>query len=92
MIKELKLACLYIGLKQRRIRRQNKKEITTTPKVCTEGTSIASGDEADEPKRFKRKSKLPAGLALMHGFSAGNIGKHRLTVRCFSWLSVQLTY
>lgn len=81
---KLKLTCLHTGLKLRRIRRQNKKEIVTAPKACTEETSIASGDEAEEPRCLKRKSKLPAGLALMHGFSAGNIGKNRLTVRFFS--------
>lgn len=36
-------------------------------------------------KSAKRKkdsaSKLPAGFALMHGFSATNVGKNRLTVR-----------
>jgi hypothetical protein len=32
---------------------------------------------------------VPAGLALMHGFSATNVGKNRLTVRR---LSSNLTY
>lgn len=33
-------------------------------------------------KEAKDKSaKLPAGFALMHGFSATNVGKNRLTVR-----------
>jgi hypothetical protein len=29
----------------------------------------------------KKKQKIPAGLALMHGFSSTSVGKSRLTVR-----------
>lgn len=32
-------------------------------------------------KREQSNDKLPAGLALMHGFNARNVGKQRLTVR-----------
>ena len=47
-----------------------------------------SSEEDDLPpgkgtKRINKKGKglnIPAGLALMHGFSAKNIGKNRLTV------------
>jgi hypothetical protein len=35
-------------------------------------------------KEENKKPKIPAGLALMHGFSAPNVGKNRLTVRCYS--------
>ena len=29
----------------------------------------------------KKKQRIPAGLALMHGFSSASVGKSRLTVR-----------
>lgn len=35
----------------------------------------------EKSDKRKSKDKLPAGLALMHGFSANNVGKQRLTVR-----------
>ena len=74
-----------IVLAQRRERRRRKKEIVD-PKSYEE-LSSRSGRECNEinsgnPKsKNGKKSKLPAGLALMHGFSAENIGKRRLTVR-----------
>jgi hypothetical protein len=34
----------------------------------------------------KKKQKLPAGLALMHGFSSTSVGKSRLTVRKSSFV------
>ena len=33
-----------------------------------------------ESRKKDEKTKLPAGLALMHGFNASNVGKNRLTV------------
>lgn len=48
----------------------------------------SSRDEDDEGGKSKKKGKkkgkaknLAAGLALMHGFSATNVGAGRLTVR-----------
>ncbi len=37
-------------------------------------------DTKNEPNE-KKKHRIPAGLALMHGFSSTNVGKSRLTVR-----------
>ncbi|KIY73687.1 hypothetical protein CYLTODRAFT_191091 [Cylindrobasidium torrendii FP15055 ss-10] len=36
----------------------------------------------------RKKDKIPPGLALMHGFSAANVGKGRLTVRRVVWKNV----
>jgi hypothetical protein len=40
-------------------------------------------DEKENETGFveKKKQKIPAGLALMHGFSSTSVGKSRLTVR-----------
>jgi len=35
-------------------------------------------DQHQKKSKFKR---MPAGLALMYGFTATNVGKNRLTVR-----------
>ncbi|KAL5530325.1 hypothetical protein ACEPAF_6582 [Sanghuangporus sanghuang] len=71
-------------LAQRRDQRRHKKEITV-PKA--RGREKASGyDEGQKsiipsPHKSKnKKSKLPAGLAFLHGFSAENITRHRLTM------------
>ena len=37
-------------------------------------------DSAKSGPDNKKKQKLPAGLALMHGFSSASVGKSRLTV------------
>lgn len=44
-------------------------------------------DKKEEDQSGKAKKKLPAGLALMHGFNASNVGKQRLTVTIL-WVSV----
>jgi hypothetical protein len=40
-------------------------------------------DEKENKKdaNDKKKQRIPAGLALMHGFSSASVGKSRLTVR-----------
>lgn len=83
------------GLAQRRARRRRKKDIVD-PRLESE-TSLSCVDSDDKGVQQTRsrnkknvgrkkapKNKLPAGLALMHGFSAKNIAKHRLTVRSSS--------
>lgn len=40
----------------------------------------------------KKSTSLAAGLALMHGFTAKNIGRNRLTVRELLLYSALLTY
>jgi hypothetical protein len=49
------------------------KASTRAEKENTDGTKSGLDD--------KKKRKLPAGLALMHGFSSACVGKSRLTVR-----------
>lgn len=84
------------GLAQRRARRRQKKDIVD-PRLESE-TSLSCVDSDDKGVQQTRsrnkknvgrkkapKNKLPAGLALMHGFSAKNIAKHRLTVRSTSF-------
>ncbi|KAL5487950.1 hypothetical protein ACEPAI_6058 [Sanghuangporus weigelae] len=71
-------------LAQRRDRRRHKKEITA-PKARGGGEASSYEEEQESiipsPYTLKnKKSKLPAGLALLHGFSAENISKHRLTM------------
>jgi hypothetical protein len=46
----------------------------------TRGGKENKKDARDEPND-KRKQRIPAGLALMHGFSSASVGKSRLTVR-----------
>ena len=65
---------IYIGLAERRQRKNAKKSIMK-PQVKH------GNDKTPErgPKK-KNESKAQAGFALMHGFSATNVGKNRLTV------------
>jgi hypothetical protein len=37
--------------------------------------------DAKNEHNDKKKQRIPAGLALMHGFSSASVGKSRLTVR-----------
>lgn len=77
-----------IGLEERRERRRAKKAIVAPKPLPAESDS---GEDTDRERRGRsgkasKKSKkgkglnMLAGLALMHGFSATNIGKNRLTV------------
>ncbi|KAH8118440.1 hypothetical protein DFH11DRAFT_672688 [Phellopilus nigrolimitatus] len=84
-------------LVQRRARRQRKKSIMSPKENSKESVAASEEDNEDVPiSNNERKSntskggkrKLPAGLALMHGFSAKNIGKHRLTAGLGSMLGV----
>lgn len=75
-----------IGLAERRERRRAKKAIVD-PKPDSLASSASDNESDSKRKRKETKAKktkrlnIPAGLALMHGFSATNIGKNRLTVR-----------
>lgn len=78
-----------VGLAERRERRRVKKAIVD-PKL----DPLTSGEDEEIERQCgaRRKSKakagkglkMPAGLALMHGFTAANVGKNRLTVRSTS--------
>ena len=71
---------LGVGLRERRERKRAKRAV------------IEPGPEASDKENDKNEScqtrtrnkKLPAGFALMHGFSATNVGKERLTVNASS--------
>jgi hypothetical protein len=71
-----------LGLTERRERKRAKRAIVEPKK------SVVSEDDDGSPlpkeKTSKTKkgkaSKVPAGFALMHGFTATNVGKNRLTV------------
>ena len=75
------------GLAERRQRKRTKR-------IITQGLNIEDSEEEAETKSVqekvrkgkkveeKKKPKIPAGFALMHGFAATNVGKNRLTVRC----------
>ncbi|KAI0751333.1 hypothetical protein C8Q80DRAFT_1156713 [Daedaleopsis nitida] len=80
-------------LAERRERRRAKKAIVApNPCVAESDSGSVSGSVRSEHHQHRalrsRKTKkgakslnIPAGLALMHGFSAQNIGKHRLTLQ-----------
>ncbi|KAF8627191.1 hypothetical protein AX15_004509 [Amanita polypyramis BW_CC] len=65
---------LHIGLKERRDRKRTKRAVLNPP------TSNKENDR-DDSCQTRKKSKVPAGFALMHGFTATNVGKERLTVK-----------
>ncbi|KAI0771461.1 hypothetical protein BD413DRAFT_548710 [Trametes elegans] len=73
-------------LAERRERRRAKKAIVDPRPKATENSSDEEPDSERRDtsrKASKKKNKglsVPAGLALMHGFSATNLGKKRLTV------------
>ncbi|KAG7449282.1 uncharacterized protein BT62DRAFT_1002863 [Guyanagaster necrorhizus] len=67
-------------LKDRREQRQVKRAIVQNKE--NDARSEVSDKDSIECKKGKQKrgkNKMPPGLALMHGFSATNIGKNRLT-------------
>ncbi|KAK0486898.1 hypothetical protein EDD18DRAFT_652492 [Armillaria luteobubalina] len=76
-------------LKERRERRQVKQAIVQNKEnhPCSE---VSDKDPAEYKKGRQKqdKNKVPPGLALMHGFSATNIGKNRLTTQLPPMLGV----
>ena len=44
------------------------------------GNCLPPGQKKTGKTSKTEKSKIPAGFALMHGFTATNVGKNRLTV------------
>ncbi|KZT24436.1 hypothetical protein NEOLEDRAFT_1242388 [Neolentinus lepideus HHB14362 ss-1] len=80
-------------LAERRGRKRSKKAITQ-PKIpedlsehSDEGAEVSQPDRITSKiksrgkKKESKKLKVPAGLALMNGFSAKNLGKNRLTLK-----------
>lgn len=70
------------GLTERRERKRARQEIMNSreDRAGTRGEKENKKDTKNEPNE-KKKHRIPAGLALMHGFSSTNVGKSRLTVR-----------
>ncbi|KAI9001176.1 hypothetical protein BD414DRAFT_504985 [Trametes punicea] len=84
-------------LAQRRERRREKKAIVNPmPMRATQNLSDEDAEDrrsniAKKTSKESKKSRgprMPAGLALMHGFSATNVGRNRLTVRSITSITV----
>ncbi|KAF9452481.1 hypothetical protein P691DRAFT_772288 [Macrolepiota fuliginosa MF-IS2] len=61
-------------------RLQERREKKRTKRDIMRPKGSKGQDASSKPKPKKSKQKLPAGLALMHGFTATNVGKGRLTM------------
>ncbi|PFH51448.1 hypothetical protein AMATHDRAFT_59234 [Amanita thiersii Skay4041] len=68
-------------MKDRRDRKRAKRAIIA-PSVPRDSGDDGASDK--HPKKGGRKKLIPAGFALMHGFSSTNVGKNRLTVPPFN--------
>ncbi|ESK97642.1 hypothetical protein Moror_17504 [Moniliophthora roreri MCA 2997] len=70
-------------LEERRLRKRAKREAVKPMSEETEGQSSEEELKLRKTKttgKTKRNTDIPPGLALMHGFSATNVGNSRLTV------------
>jgi hypothetical protein len=76
---------LNTGLDERRERKRTRRAIIKRTERPTSDNEEQS-DSQDSKKIKAKKAKVPAGYALMHGFSATNVGQHRLTVCLQSYL------
>jgi hypothetical protein len=77
------------GLTERREGKRARKDIMNSreDRAGTRGEKENKKDTKNE----KKKHRIPAGLALMHGFSSTNVGKSRLTVcKTHPWLGFHL--
>jgi len=80
------------GLTERREGKRARQDIMN-PREVRVGTRGEEENKKSAKNEFneKKKHRIPAGLALMHGFSSTNVGKSRLTVRkAHSWLGFHL--
>ncbi|KAJ6614317.1 hypothetical protein B0H10DRAFT_1803901 [Mycena sp. CBHHK59/15] len=68
-------------LSERRRRKRIKRAIVQPEKGSDHDIASSSGDNKTKKRTRAKgnKPKIPAGLALMHGFTATNVGKNRLT-------------
>jgi hypothetical protein len=75
------------GLAQRRAKKRAKRDITKPEDLNALERNSSNKKPASASKcrtgSEKKKTKLPAGMALLHNFSAANIGQKRLTVSLF---------
>ncbi|KAH9045708.1 hypothetical protein EDB85DRAFT_1908035 [Lactarius pseudohatsudake] len=67
-------------LADRRERKREKREIMNPREKPRTTTRKEREDNATSGPTNKKKQKISAGFALMHGFSSANVGKSRLTV------------
>ncbi|KAJ8086530.1 hypothetical protein PM082_005353 [Marasmius tenuissimus] len=70
-------------LAERRTRKRAKREIVRPKSPVDEQSEPRHGEKPRKPKgdgKSKRASSGPTGLALLHGFSAPNVCKNRLTL------------
>ena len=80
------------GLTERRELKRARQDIMNSreDRAGTRGEKENKKDRKNEPNE-RKKHRIPAGLALMHGFSSTNVGKSRLTVRkTHPWLEFHL--
>ena len=85
---------IFPGLAERRERKRIKKAIVQ-PNECdgTDEENHTMSNRKGKKGKTKTKPKVPAALALMHGFAATNVGKNRLTVGgSFLWFRVLISY
>ena len=64
----------------RRERRRIKRAIVDPKKVNIDEENEKERDRKKKNSKKDKKTSLAAGLALMHGFSAENLGSGRITV------------
>ncbi|KAF8195974.1 hypothetical protein K438DRAFT_1826821 [Mycena galopus ATCC 62051] len=70
-------------LAERRERKRVKRAIVQPQEPSEPDTASSDGNKKKKKgaKGKAKKPKVPAGLALMHGFTATNVGKNRLTLK-----------
>jgi hypothetical protein len=73
----------HTGLTERRERKRAKRAIVH-PKELEDDENENCSSVPEKKTKKAKQSKIPAGLALMHGFTATNVGKNRLTVSGYS--------
>jgi hypothetical protein len=72
----------HIGLRERRDRKRAKRTmISQTMSSDVENKTASDTRVTRKAKNNNTRAKIPAGFALMHGFTATNVGASRLTVR-----------
>lgn len=71
----------YVGLTERRERKRAKRSIIQPKEVSVDEDKAENPICKKKTSKKDKQSKIPAAFALMHGFTATNVGKNRLTVR-----------
>ncbi|KAJ7047443.1 hypothetical protein C8F04DRAFT_1058841 [Mycena alexandri] len=69
-------------LLERRERKRVKRAIVQPKEASEHDTASSNGNPKSKRTKAKgKKPKVPSGFALMHGFTATNVGKNRLTLK-----------